>query len=793
MRRIGVTGLAAGAASFVMAFLGSPIARAADVWLYKVTKGIHYEQAVSTAPTVLVENGYVFQANVFLTAAGTASGATIVSQEGTVRTLAFDDDDELEFRNRVNTKNTLETRYPDGNFRFTINTVHDGTRIITLPLLGNTYPNAPRIQNLSALQSQNANGYIVVTWDPLIGGTAGDYIQLRIEDSSGDLVWETPDLGEAGALDGTSTFALIEAGDLRPSMAYRATLMFDKSCGRDTTSYPGAIGWSTYHARTEFTMGTSVAVAPSVETYEIAKGRGFEQTNAAPPGLDPGDEFMFRAEVRGTAPNLISSATLTIPTGSVNLVGDSDLEDFDFSESMATQGALDAKYPAGTYTFRIQTTSQGLRTPALSLSASGYPPAPRLHFDPSQEVRADRELRLVWDAWPGGTANDFVQLRVEDNDGDNIFETPDFDDKDALDGRATSATIPAGTLVPGKSYDARLTFHRCVAIDSSSYPGALGQAIYFSRTKFEIETVPPDVKDYEVTKSRVYVQSSAGAPVATGFVFTATLEAETSSSINTAAIVTPTGRTVFLVQQSDGETLRVRDVRTSQAALDADYPDGNYILAINGANDGGRNVPVALTGGAYPNAPRLNNFDAGGRINHEADFQLRWDAFIGGLSRDFIDVEIEEMDGDEVFETEGYGDNDALDGLDTNVTVPANTLELGRVYMCRLNFEKVLRADDAGYPGVDGRVGYAAQTFVKVATAGPGNPPLLASYAVMPDRRVQFSVATLDGGTYEIQGSANMRDWTTLGTVSATDDRTPFTAPPPPVGPCYFYRARWMR
>jgi hypothetical protein len=792
MKRFGVRETEALMVGLFLSLMASQHAAAKDVWLYKVTKGIWYQQSLSGAPTVLAENGYVFQANVFLTGAGNAIGATVVSQEGTVRSLEFDDADELEFRNRVNTKSTLETRYPDGNFTFTITTAHEGTRTLKLPLLGNAYPNAPYVDNMGNLQSQNANGYIVVTWPPLAGGTGDDFIQLRIEDSSGDLVWETDDLREAGALDGTSTFALIKAGNLKPGTRYNATLLFEKSFGRDTTSYPGALGWSTYDARTEFTMGTTAAVAPSVETYDISKGRSFAQTNSAPPAPEVGDEFIFRAKVEGSAPGAVLGVSLLTPTGQT-LPVPGDGEEFEHSGSASSQAALDAQFPAGPYRLVMQTATQGTRSVELPLNGASYPPAPRLQFDPTVRIRADGELRINWDAWPGGTANDFIQLRIEDGDGDNVFETPDFDDKDALDGRATGAVIPGGTLEPGKTYDARLTFHRCVAIDSSSYAGALGQALYFARTKFKIRTVAPDVKNYEVRKGRIFMQSSPGAPVVTGFVFTAELEAENSSSIVTAAILTPQGRTAFLVQQSDAETFRFRDIKTTQAALDTDYPDGNYVLAINGANDGGRNVPVALVGAAYPSAPRLSNYDAAGQIDAAANFSLRWDTFAGGTANDFIDVEIEETDGDEVFDTAGYGKDGSLNGLITSVDVPLNTLEASRMYHGKIYFEKVLRANDAGYPGVEGRVGYSSQTLVSLATAGPGNPSGLTVLRVPADGRMQLTLTTLNGASYEIQGSSDLRNWTTLGTLSATSSRTVFVNMPPAGTRSYFYRVRWMR
>jgi hypothetical protein len=1000
-------------------------AQAKDVRLYKVTKGIHYQQLPGGAPAVLAENGYVFQANVLMGTPGSVLSATVMSQEGTVRTLEAEGDDELEFRNRVNSRNTLETRYPDGNFTFTINTRSEGQRVIRLPLTGSAYPAAPVVQNLSALQSVNANGYIVVTWDRFSAGGPADFIQLRLEEPDGDLAWESRDFGEPGALDGTATRAIIEPGELKPNTTYTARLTFEKISRRDETSYVGAIGLSTYHARTEFTLTTSGAGAPIVERYEVAKGRSFEQTSSAPPVPEPGDEFIFSAEVQASAPNLISAASVRSPSGTTaTLAPNGDRDEFDFSESATSQGPIDAKYPPGNYAFSIQTASQGNQGVNLWLDAGAHPPAPRVHFDPSRRIAPDGNLTISWDPWPDGTSSDFIQLRIEDKDGDNVFETPDFDDRDALNGRATAVTIPVGTLEIGKDYEARLTFRRYTRIDSSSYPGALGIASYFARTKFDIrttqpdiedyriekgrgfeqastgapipdsgdefifnaeaevqgsgpnliasatlqppvgtnivltpnrdrnefdfsdrasteaafegrypagvyrfavqtansgmqtiplnvpaavypptphvqfdpavrvpadqplvirwdpwpggtandfiqlriedndtllfetpdegdagalnglstsatipsgvlvpgrthearllfqrtvvhdettvpgadgtvaffsrtdfdiETIPPDVQGYEIFKGRLFVQTNSSASVVTGYVFSASLEAETAQSVATAAIVTPAGRTVMLTQQRSGNEFILEEFRASQAALDAEFPDGNYILAINTLNEGGKNILVALTNSLYPNSPRLSDYAAAGHINFAAQFDLAWDPFAGGTATDYIDVQTEEPDGDEVFDTDGYGDADALNGLDTRVTIPPFALEAGRSYITRLLFEKVLRANDAGYPGAEGRVGYFAKTYAPIATTGPGNPPLLQNYRTLSDGRIQFNLTTLNGGTYVIQCSSNMVDWVDLGTLPATSNMASYVAPPPPTVGCCFYRAMLMR
>jgi hypothetical protein len=87
-----------------------------------------------------------------------------------------------------------------------------------------------------------------------------------------------------------------------------------------------------------------------------------------------------------------------------------------------------------------------------------------------------------------GTTNDFIRLRVEDSDGDVAFETPGHGDPGALNGLATTTLIPAGRLVPGETYEARLVFERIVLIDETT--AAEGRVIYFARTDFNINTVP---------------------------------------------------------------------------------------------------------------------------------------------------------------------------------------------------------------------------------------------------------------------------------------------------------------
>jgi hypothetical protein len=97
---------------------------------------------------------------------------------------------------------------------------------------------------------------------------------------------------------------------------------------------------------------------------------------------------------------------------------------------------------------------------------------------------------ISWDPWTGGTINDFVQVRIEDHQFNKFFETPNLGKAGELDGRATSAVIPAGTLPPGQSLEIHLTFTRLSALDTTSYSSVLGLTDFQARTKFNIQTAP---------------------------------------------------------------------------------------------------------------------------------------------------------------------------------------------------------------------------------------------------------------------------------------------------------------
>jgi hypothetical protein len=770
----------ASAGAFLLAVFSFPQrTSASDVSIYTVAKGIYYEQTSAAMPVALAENGYIFAANVALTAPGAVASAFVQAPGGTNQALSVEGDDEFEFRKKYNTKAKLDSNYPNGSFVLTLNTVHDGSRSIALAVSGDGYPGAPRIGNFPEAQQVNANGYFLVHWDRMAGGTASDFIQLRIEDSEGDKIFETPDFGKAGALNGEGASALITPGTLKPNTVYEATLLFQKNVTLNQGAYPGALGAANYFGRTTFRLATSAAGEPDVASYELMKGRTFLQADAGTPSPDADKPFEISAKAAGSAAGRIANAVLRTPTGSsLPLLAESDGEDFEYSDVANSDALLDSNYPAGDYTLSLNTIHDGTRSPSLYLPATTFPPVPHLNnFNPAAEIRAYQDLSLRWDSWPGGTENDFIQLRIEDKDGDKIFETPDLGDEDAVNGRATGIVVPAGTLIPGKSYRGRLTFQKIAGIDTGGYPGALGVVSFFSKTKFDIETAPPDIKTVSVFKGHDFIQRDTGSPTlhtSTAFVFTASVEAEASGTVSSAIVITPNGAAVPLQLQADGETFILFDGCTEQAMVDAAYPEGTYRLQINTAHDGTVTIPVTISGATYPNAPRLQNFPSTQMVDVLSPLVLSWDAFAGGTATDFISLAIGDAAGT-WFATKSYGKSSALNGTATATTVPASVLVENHLYKGRLLFQKMLVADNSVYPGAEALAGYFARTQFTLTTAGPDNPPRLTSAQLSASGQMKFTLRALTGGEYRIHWSTNLSQWFPLTTISTSRNETEFS------------------
>jgi hypothetical protein len=757
--------------------LVTPLINAADVSSYSISKGIYYEQTGTGMPTALTNNGYAFDAQVNLRADGTASGAQVLTPASGTQVLTVDGDT-LEYKKKYNTPTKLDSNYPEGVYSLSINTAHEGTRTVTLDLAGPAFPNAPHLANYGEAQAVNANGWFLARWDRFAGGYTGDFVQLRIEDSTGNKIFETPDLGENGALDGTAIFALVPPGTLKASKTYAATLTFQRIVARNDYDYPGALGIAYYFTRTSFPLVTSSQGSPDVESCIVTKGSSYEQTNDWSRSPESGSEFIFDGKVNGASSTAIVSSTLLTPGGTTLIPADNGT-DWEYQDDASTADSLGSKYPIGTYQFNLNLLRDGIRQPAVNFIECPFPPAPRLgSFDPSQKVRADRDLLIAWDSWNEGTWYDLIQVRIEDDSNNKIFETPDFGEKHALDGRATSAMVPAGTLLAGQAYKARIVFTKLVAIDSSAYPGVLVMATYYTRTKFDLTTMPTDVKTFSIAKGHDFIQRTSAPPSlnsSAGYVFTASVVMNDSNTVTGASILTPSGVRIPLQYQGDGATWLFRDAGSNQSTMDATYPDGSYTLTMATVHDGTRSIPLAVNGYLYPNSPHISNFSNAQSVNPTNSFTVHWDVFASGTTNDYIYEKVTDSTGQIADDSKGFGKSSALNGTDQSAKIGSGKLVAASLYQGSVMFEKILQVDATNYPGALGYSGLFSRTVFPIITTGPGNPPAFTKCVLNPAGKMELTFSSIPGMTYQILSSTNLVNWAPITTVSPSASATTWT------------------
>ncbi len=478
---------------------------APDVKLYEVTKGRRFVQTDTNAPSPQAGQEFDFQASVQASSSNLVSSASAVFPGNRLQTLVSQGDGvNFSFPDATATQIALDALYANGPYTFTIHTVNDGIRSLTLPLTGNAYPPPPRIANFDATQSVYANEDSVVAWDAWPGGNSSDFIQLRIEDQQNNKIFATPDLGKAGAIDGRTTSAVIKAGSLVPGQSYNATLLFKRIPALDTTNYPAVLGLADYYGRTKFTLTTAPADAKS---YSVLKGQQFIQSGSGAPVPAPTGPYVFETTVSTATSNVVSSASVSTPLAAIDALTLQLDGNYDFTGGASSKSALDGTYPAGTYVVSFNTAHDGLKNlPVVLPPGDAYPNAPRVNNAyNAQLISFDADFVLGWDAFVGGTSNDFVRVEITDLAGNFVFKSKGITKNGTLTGLSNSVVIPAFTLAPGAGYKATLQFEKVLSRDPASYPGSLGVAGYFTRTYFGMATRslgagnPPALTSWQVS------------------------------------------------------------------------------------------------------------------------------------------------------------------------------------------------------------------------------------------------------------------------------------------------------
>lgn len=502
-------------------------------------------------------------------------------------------------------------------------------------------------------------------------------------------------------------------------------------------------------------------------------------------------------------PALDADGTITATTVEMDLTGHSNL---------LVTGSIDAIWDGsqytGTYTFNGQngtaTILDGFKG-VLNLPVDAYPNAPHLtNYAAAQAVNPAGDFTFTWDAFVGGTADDLVTLFIFDSTGaTQVFNTnpvPLPSSSPLLDGTATSFTLPKNTLQANKTYQGQLWFTNFTTLDTASFPGATGTTGYYVATNFTIktgtavDTTPPDVAAYYVTKAQEFEQSGPDAPVLSEdvpFFFAAFVEEreEDGFTVNEATVTPPTnvefnGPQELFPDDEGGWDFFV-DFET-KAELDATFKSGKYTFAIDTVNQGLKSPAVTLSSDAYPVTPQISNWVDAQLIDAASDFTLTWNTFTGGTTDDFIQVSIVNAFDETIFETPGFWETNPLRGTSRSVVIPAGTLEPGAEYFATLLFANAGTLNRTTYKNAIGTTAYSKLTNFTLQTIPPQGMLQFSSANFSVNENADPALATIavtriggSAGEVEIDyatsnGSANDgSDYTVVtGTLTFADGET---------------------
>jgi hypothetical protein len=480
-----------GRAIYAVILLILPAAFSADVSSYRVEKGIEYAQISASAPVVMPQNGFAFSATVEASQPGFITSASVQPPTSAAKTLAPDSDNQqFKYKKKYDFVDKLNENFPNANYPINIVTLHEGAKTLSLPLAGDAYAPTPHLLNFDAAQNINAGGYFLFRWEYTEGGATPSFVQLHIDDANGNKIFESPDNGPL-ALDSSATSYLMPPGALEPNQTYNAYIIFRSTTASDQTSYPGASGSAGYYKRTEFTVKTLPAsITADVQSFSLTKLLVYEQGVTTPP-VSGSDGFELRARVNASSANAVLATDLIAPNGSsTNLTLSSDGTKFDLKDKQPTLDFLNAAYPDGTYTFKITGKTEGNKSATLALQGDSYPPIPKfLNTDATQKIDSSQDLVLQWEPFARASRFDYIQVQIDNQSGNKIYDTANYGKASALNGLDTSAKIPSGTLKPASIYTAKLYFLRVPNLNTTSYPGALGLSGFARETHLQIKTI----------------------------------------------------------------------------------------------------------------------------------------------------------------------------------------------------------------------------------------------------------------------------------------------------------------
>jgi hypothetical protein len=234
----------------------------------------------------------------------------------------------------------------------------------------------------------------------------------------------------------------------------------------------------------------------AVTTFVVGRVSLYGQASTAQPTPNSVEPFVFLASTTLASNRNANSITVTLPNAAVSnlLQNPTAPENWNFGIFNTNSAVLDTNFPPGTYTFNVNANASN-ETFGVSFPASlVQPPAPHLaNFVAAQSVNPAQPFTLQWDAFSGGARTDYIVATVA-----TVWQSPNPGTANALNGTATSVTIPAGTLAPGTTYTASIGFSHALLATNGTDATYVYRATdtQFSLTTTTGSTTPPVMTNF---------------------------------------------------------------------------------------------------------------------------------------------------------------------------------------------------------------------------------------------------------------------------------------------------------
>lgn len=219
---------------------------------------------------------------------------------------------------------------------------------------------------------------------------------------------------------------------------------------------------------------------------------------------------------------------------------------------------------------------------------------------------------------------------------------------------------------------------------------------------FLTNMVQGQVLDWSVGKIRLYRQVADDTAPTTPISWALEVWLETTNAGDaTSATISGGGLSSPLVLEKDGSDWELWQEYGSEAALDADFPNGgSYTLTLSGGSLGTLTQTFTMGAKNYPNIPYLTGVDYTRAQSMDASqsYQLHWNA--ANATANTISVEAYLRPDEAELADEEF---DVDDGpLPQSMTIPANTFSPGTANEALVSFLHYDEFPDTGGFGVEG-------------------------------------------------------------------------------------------